>query len=233
MEILKKEGKKLKFKAEVSEELANAIRRSALEIPILAIEEVEFHKNDSALYDEVLALRLGLLPLKTTKSMKKGKEVKGKLKAEGPGIVYASEIKGSIEPIYPKMPIVKLTEGQEIEMNLIAKTGKGTEHTKYSPGLVYYSRVPEVEEINKSDIEDQEVVEVDEDSLEEIKGGETKKKYDYLGEVVKNEDNYLYVKSGDEIIFNIESWGQISKEKIVEESAEASKENLEEVKKAK
>ena len=64
IKIISKDKEKLAFKTDMNETLANAIRRSVFEIPMLSIEEVEFMKNDSALYDEVIAHRLGLLPLK-------------------------------------------------------------------------------------------------------------------------------------------------------------------------
>ena len=42
----------------------NAIRRTAMmQVPKLAIEDVFIIKNDSAMFDEVLAHRLGLTPL--------------------------------------------------------------------------------------------------------------------------------------------------------------------------
>ena len=45
---------------------SNALRRIMLtEVPVLAVETVEFRKNSSALYDEMLAHRLGLMPLTT------------------------------------------------------------------------------------------------------------------------------------------------------------------------
>src|SRR3989338_6585252 len=108
-----KEKQRMQFIADMETSLANAIRRSVLEIPIMAIDEVEIIKNDSALYDEIIAHRLGLIPIKTDKS---SKEIKFKLKEIGPKMVYATDITPSI--------------GTRLK--------KGIEHVKYSPGLVYF-----------------------------------------------------------------------------------------------
>ena len=66
---LDKEKQKLSFVTDMSTSLANAIRRSVLEIPVMAIDEVEIVKNDSALYDEIIAHRIGLIPIKTEKTI--------------------------------------------------------------------------------------------------------------------------------------------------------------------
>ena len=65
--LLNKKGNNLSFLLEgANPAYANALRRMAIEeVPTMAIEIVEFRKNSSALFDEVVALRLGLLPLKT------------------------------------------------------------------------------------------------------------------------------------------------------------------------
>ena len=71
--------------------------------------------------------------------------VKLTLKAQGPGTVYASDIKSKdpeIKPMHGKMPLVKLLEGQELELEATAILGQGKEHSKYCPGLIFY-RMPD------------------------------------------------------------------------------------------
>ena len=141
MKLISKKDNKLVFSAEVGESLANAIRRSALEIPILAIDEIEFKKNDSVLYDEVMALRLGLIPLKTEKSFAKNIEVKLKLSAKGPCTVYSGDLKPS-DPktvvVDDKIPITKLLDGKKIKIEAVAMLGQGKEHAKWQPAVVSY-----------------------------------------------------------------------------------------------
>ena len=63
---------------------ANMLRRTIMEeVPTLAIEDVNFVQNGSALYDEMVAHRLGLVALKTDlKSYDLPTECKGKKKGE-------------------------------------------------------------------------------------------------------------------------------------------------------
>ena len=68
-----KNSEKLNFKTKIGISLANAIRRSVNNIPVLAIDSIEISKNDSALYDEMIAHRMGLVPLKNEK-LKLGKD---------------------------------------------------------------------------------------------------------------------------------------------------------------
>ena len=79
MKLIKKTDNQVIFTAKVSESLGNAIRRYIYQIPIIAIDSVEISKNDSPLYDETLAHRLGLIPLKMEKEFKEGEEIKLKL----------------------------------------------------------------------------------------------------------------------------------------------------------
>jgi DNA-directed RNA polymerase subunit D len=136
------------------------------EVPTMAIEEVEFKENNAVLYDEIIAHRLGLLVLSTDfKGYSLPKECRCKekgcakcqlkltLKAKGPGIVYASSLKTKdpkIKPVYLKAPIISLLEGQSIQFIATATLGKGKEHTKWSPGHIYYHNEPLVVVNNNS-----------------------------------------------------------------------------------
>ena len=63
---MEKNDEKIKFLIEgITSALAGELRRIMMvEIPTLSIEWVDFLKNDSVLWDEIMANRLGLIPLK-------------------------------------------------------------------------------------------------------------------------------------------------------------------------
>ena len=65
IKVLEKADHKLVFVVEdISIEIANAIRRIIIsEIPVMGVDEVIVLKNDSPLYDEIIAHRLGMIPL--------------------------------------------------------------------------------------------------------------------------------------------------------------------------
>jgi DNA-directed RNA polymerase alpha subunit len=200
--------------------LANAVRRSVLEIPTMAIDEVEISQNDSALFDEILAHRIGLIPIKTNKVS--GKEIKFKLKKEGSGIVYSTDFSPSVGTDF-KLPIVILDGEQGVEVVANAKLGKGIEHVKYSPGLIYYKHVLGVKDEKLLDyitIDENGKVVFDEEELKEKKLSE-----EQIKEIKK-------LDKAEELKMSIESWGQIEVKEVFEKSIEALEENLEELNKA-
>ncbi len=158
IEKLKSSEDKISFLIkEIDFSLVNAIRRNVSEIPVLAVDTVEFYKNDSALYDEILAHRIGLVPLKTPKNFTLREDCscdgKGclkctaalKLKAKGPKIVYSSELKGKgAEPVFGEMPLVTLEKDQELELSAEATLGKAKDHAKFSCGLAWFASLPEI-----------------------------------------------------------------------------------------
>lgn len=209
-----KKAQKISFVTDMSVSLANAIRRSVLEIPVMAIDEVEIAQNDSALFDEILAHRIALVPIKT--KTVSGKEIKYKLKEAGPKTVYSNNIKPSVETEF-KLPIVILDEGQEIQLTAVAKLGIGIEHIKYSPGLVYYKHNIENDILDYVHVEETGKVNYDEKELKEKRlSSENIEKIRKVGKV-------------DELIIYIESWGQIEVKNIFTKAIEVLDKNLSEL----
>lgn len=137
----------------------NTLRRLIMnEVPVMAMEDITFLKNSSALYDEFIAHRLGLVSLKTDLSsynLPDECKCKGKgcahcqlylsLKAQGPKTVYAEEIVSKdpkVKPAYPKTIIVKLLKKQILEFDAVAVLGIGKDHVKFSPALAFYQGYP-------------------------------------------------------------------------------------------
>lgn len=229
---------------------ANALRRLITEeVPVMAIENVELRKNNSILYDEMVAHRLGLIPLTTDiksynlpeKCKCKGEgcarcQLKMTLKAKGPAMVYASDIKSkdsAIKPVYPKLPIVKLLKGQDMEIEATAMLGQGKEHMKWSPGLVYYKYRPSIEIGSVKNPE--AVVEACPVNIFELKEGKLVINKDkllscHLCEACSDADEGIKLNCDNtEFVFYIESWGQLDPKKMVLEAAKVFKEQLDDL----
>jgi len=133
----------------------NAIRRTIMnEVPTMAIDDVEILKNNSALFDEVLAHRLGLIPFKSDlKSYTPIDEctcegatcakcsVDFTLEGSKADYIYSEDIKTKdpkIKPTEKNFPVVKLLSGQKIEIEGKVTLNRGKVHSKWSPGLVFY-----------------------------------------------------------------------------------------------
>ena len=130
----------------------NAIRRCAIvNVSKLAIEDVNIIRNDSAMFNEVLAHRLGLtplvsninaiggLPLPEDDDYEDHPGVMFSLQEEGPKVVYSKDLISSdsiIKPVYDTIPLVKLNEGEKINIEASAKLGYGKEHAKWIPTTV-------------------------------------------------------------------------------------------------
>ncbi len=218
---------------------ANTIRRLIIdEVPIMAIDEVEFRDNSSILYDEMIAHRLGLIPLETDlksyKLIEKPEDreslkcaVKLVLKEKGPCTVYSASLKSkdpSIVPVEKGFPIVKLLKGQSLELEATAILGRGKNHAKWNPGHVYHRYKPIIEIGNVKNPE--EVVDKTHGNIFEIKGGKLEVIKDNLFSVdlagAAEDASNGQVKEGrdSDILITIESWGQLSCKEMVLRSLE-------------
>jgi DNA-directed RNA polymerase subunit D len=234
METITNNKEKLVIKTTINTSLANAIRRSINEIPILAIHEADIYANDSALYDEIIAHRLGLIPLKN-------QNIKGELELEYKLKVKGKQDKGTTEVlakelgedvVHENIPITLLEKDQKIELVAKANIGTGKEHARYSPGIMYYKHYPHIkitgegqqqtqlaqlypqvftEEQGKLTIKDETQCELDEEDLENIPG--------------------INITFNDELLLQVESWGQLTTQKMLQEASTVLKKNLSELQK--
>jgi len=213
---------------------ANALRRFAMNYaPTLAIEEVNFQKNSSALYDEMIAHRLGLIPIKTDlKSYNLSSECKCKgkgcqncqlilsLKAKGPCIVYSAELKSEDKkaiPVIGKLPIVKLLKDQELKIECTAILGQGKDHMKFSPCHFWYRGYPELKVTRDSDVK-KALSQIPSSVLVQKGQGLEIKDITKWNEAIEQvlENNGIEVTSSQEnFIFYIESWGQLEPKEIL------------------
>lgn len=222
--------------SDVSASYLNTLRRyMATRVPTMAIDFVEFKSNNSILYDEMVAHRLGLIPLTTdSKSYKlpegEWNEPSGDPRVELQLVLKVPKVKqdtivrakdlsskdSKVKPVQDNMPIVKLAEGQDIELVATARMGIGEEHAKWSPGHIWYRHFPHIT-IKKQPSDAKElaeryprVFEVKSGKLAVKSGGEAFfPDQDVVADGIEVEQ-----KDGDYILF-IESWGQLSPTDII------------------
>ena len=224
----------------------NTLRRIMVsELPTMAIRRVTFVKNNSALFDEILAHRLGLLPLITdlsTYELSEKCSCKGAgcakcqmvitLKAEGPLTVYASDLKfqdPKIKSVHPKIPIIKLLKGQELEFEAVATLGTGREHAKFIPGLVFYRGYPDFIIEKKTGVKPamQECNGLLKEKGEKLEVTDFSKWNESYEEVCEN--NGIKIENSEkDFIFTIESWGKLAPEEIISKSLDVLDEKLDE-----
>ncbi|AOW79963.1 DNA-directed RNA polymerase subunit D [Halodesulfurarchaeum formicicum] len=141
----------------ITPDLANGIRRAMLaDVPTLSIDTVRFVENSSVMFDEQLALRLGLVPLTTPEGeFEAGDVVTLALDVEGPGTAYSGDLVSKdpmVEPAEDGIPIIELKEDQRLEIEADAVLGSGRDHAKHQGGIaVGYRHLQEVEVLGEAD----------------------------------------------------------------------------------
>ena len=167
IQILEKTDEYMRFIVSgVNVPFVNALRRTILtEVPAMAIDEVVILENSSILNDEILAHRLGFVPIKTDlDSYSLPEECKCEsefgcnlcrsnltLEAEAGDktiTVYSADLKPEnpdIAPVSDKIPLAKLAPEQRMKFEAYARLGKGKNHAKWQPvSMCTYMHLPEV-----------------------------------------------------------------------------------------
>ncbi len=141
---------------------ANGIRRAMVaDVPTLSIDTVRVIENSSVMFDEQLALRLGLVPLTTPDDYELDETVTLAIDIEGPDTAYSGDLVSSDEKVQPaaeNIPIIDLKDGQRLELEADAKLGYGKDHAKHQGGIaVGYRHLQRIEVVGeKGEFEDEE-----------------------------------------------------------------------------
>ena len=135
--------------------IINSIRRTIIDdVETFAISNIEFRENSTIFFEEVLANRIGLIPLVSKKKgfIRKDKDpagelgskksvVKLNLKKNGKTNVYSSDLESSnkdIVPAYKNIIIAKMYKDSDVlDFEAEAILGSGKEHTKWAPAHSY------------------------------------------------------------------------------------------------
>ncbi|MFB6295411.1 MAG: DNA-directed RNA polymerase subunit D, partial [Halobacteriales archaeon] len=118
---------------------ANGVRRAMMaDVPTLSIDTVRMIENSSVMFDEVIGLRLGLIPLTTPDDIREEDTIVLSLDEEGPGTAYSGDIETSddlVEPAEENVPIIELKENQRLAFEAEAELGRGQDHAKHQGGV--------------------------------------------------------------------------------------------------
>lgn len=230
---------------DVNSAFMNALRKYILsEVPTMAIDEVTFYKNNTGMYDEMIALRLGLIPLKSDLDNYLLPEkcdcsekncarcsVEIFVKKKGPGTLYAKDIEftdPAIKPVFPDIEIVKLDQDQEIEFTGYVRLGRGRQHAKHSPAFCYYRHMAKISVPNDKSLEKEEIFKncpkkVFDANLKVINSQDC----DLCNKCVELSNNKISVEPiENEYFFYLESYGQLPVKRILKEAVQKINEDL-------
>jgi DNA-directed RNA polymerase subunit D len=218
---------------------ANTLRRVLLmEIPVLAIDEVIILENTTPLYDEIIAHRLGLLPIKTPVGEFNLRE---ECSCDGHGCTQCeismtlekeSDLAGEIEtvlsgefipddpeviPVLDKVPILRMTKGQKITVQAIARLGHGKKHAKWQSSIVSYKYDPIINIDNSKQKNWEEIVNSCPPKILELDGKNLKVTNpidcilcDLCVEKDNNDGKITVETTGKDFIFHVETLGQLT-----------------------
>ena len=165
VEFVEREDDEARFLVRgVTPGFANGIRRAMIaDVSTMAIDTVRFVENSSVMFDEQIALRLGLVPLTTPPEGEFVEDdvVTLSIDVEGPATAYSGDLVSSdelVQPAVENVPIIDLKDGQRLEAEAEAVLDRGKNHAKHQGGLgVGYSHLQRVEVVGDlPEFEDEE-----------------------------------------------------------------------------
>ncbi|MBU0953200.1 MAG: DNA-directed RNA polymerase subunit D [Nanoarchaeota archaeon] len=136
---------------------ANALRRIMINnVPTMAVAYIDFQQNSSALFDEIISHRVGMIPLTYpvgkfdlvppgTEDVSSKNQVVFALEKTGPCIVTSGDLKSSnkdVQPTSPDFPIVELLKGHSLKFEAVAHLGLGKDHARYQAAIAAYDYSP-------------------------------------------------------------------------------------------
>ncbi|MDF9746110.1 DNA-directed RNA polymerase subunit D [Natrinema salsiterrestre] len=153
VEFVEREDREARFLVRgVTPGFANGIRRAMVaDVPTMAVDTVRFVENSSVMFDEQLALRLGLVPLTTPPvgEFAEDDTVTLSIDVEGPATAYSGDLVSSddlVRPADENIPIIELKDDQRLEAEADAVIDRGKDHAKHQGGVaVGYRHLQRVE----------------------------------------------------------------------------------------
>ncbi|MDZ7688187.1 MAG: DNA-directed RNA polymerase subunit D [Halobacteriales archaeon] len=210
----------------VTPAFANGVRRAIVgDVPTLAVDTVDFYENTSVMFDEVLALRIGLVPLTTDLDTYElpdkdadedehdpSTEVSLTLDVEAGDeerTVYSSDLEAEDPVVVPadkNVPLIKLKPGQAVVAECIARLGRGRDHAKHQGGVsVGYKHLHRLTEDGEERDAVRGVVETPDGELVDVTDERGMGEYEEYG--VKDVE--------DAFVFHVESDGSMDASELV------------------
>ncbi|WP_122088572.1 DNA-directed RNA polymerase subunit D [Halalkalicoccus subterraneus] len=226
VEVIERDDRSARFLVRgATPAFANGIRRAMVaDVPTLAIDSVRFIENSSVMFNEQLALRLGLVPLSTPEDYELGEEVTLALDVEGPATAYSGDLVSSDDQVGPaeqNVPIIELKEGQRLEIEADASLDVGRDHAKHQGGVaVGYRHLVQVNvEGDREEFADEEanivrgVIETEDGELVPTSEFDHDLTNRYPGKELRVED------VPDAFVFHVETDGSMTVDELVDRAA--------------
>ena len=142
----KKQENKASFEITgMSSVTVNTLRRYIMSnVPTMAIDTVTIYENNFTLFDEYIAHRVGLVPIKSKVKLSGDEETIFTLDVMGPKKVYSSDLVSDDKNFIvakDKILLFNLSEGQSLRLEGKANINNGKKHARYASAIASYDLV--------------------------------------------------------------------------------------------